>query len=54
MKKPGLWDGGMVTGVPGENLIEKNWPGLSGSDMVTGGLKLFKKIYKTTCKIPHF
>ncbi len=38
MKKPNLWVRGMVTDGPVENLIEKKWPSLSDSDMVTGGL----------------
>ncbi len=39
-KKPGLWDRGMVWSLADwvKNLIEKNWPDLSDSDMVTGGL----------------
>ncbi len=38
-KKHGLWDRGMFTGGPIKNLIEKSWPGLLDSDMVTGSLK---------------
>ncbi len=39
MKKPGVWDRGMVTGGPGQKSDWKKWPGLSDSDMVIGKLK---------------
>ncbi len=45
MQKPGLWDRGMVTGESGQKLIEKKWPGLLDSDMVTGGLNLLFFIF---------
>ncbi len=38
MKKPGLWDHGVVTGGPVQKPDWKKWPGLSDSNMVTGGL----------------
>ncbi len=34
-----MWDRGMVTGGPGQKPDWRRWPGLSDSDMVTGGLK---------------
>ncbi len=37
LKKNSLWDYGMVTGGPGQKPDLKKWPGLSDSDMVTGG-----------------
>ncbi len=44
-KKPGLWDRGTVTEGLGQKPDWKKWPGLSDSDMVTGGLmKLCEKI----------
>ncbi len=49
MKNPGLWGHGMVTGGRVKNLIEKKWPGLSDSDMVTGGLKPGKMLTKSEC-----
>ncbi len=36
MKKPGLWDRGIVTGESGQKPDWKKWPSLSDSDMVTG------------------
>ncbi len=42
MKKHGLWDHIWSLADRIKILIEKKWPGLSDSDMVTGGLN-----YKT-------
>ncbi len=40
MKKPSLWDRGMITGGPGQKPDWKKMTGLSDSDLVTGGLIL--------------
>ncbi len=45
MKKPDLWDRGMVTGGPGQKPDWKKWPSLSHSDMVTGGISFTTLIY---------
>ncbi len=37
-KKPGLWDRGVTTGGSGQKPDRKKWPGLSDSDMTSGGL----------------
>ncbi len=43
MKKPGLWDRGMVTGGLSQKPDFKKMTRLSESDMVTGGLKFAQK-----------
>ncbi len=51
LKNSGLWDYGLVTGEPGQKPDWKKWPGLSDSDMVTGGLILTSSSHGIFSKI---